>query len=29
MQDPDSNGELIQTITFRLNDIENGLLNYC
>lgn len=29
LQNPDSPGELVQTLTFRLNDLENGLLNFC
>jgi hypothetical protein len=29
MQDPENDGVLVQTITFHLNDIENGLLSYC
>jgi hypothetical protein len=29
IQEPDTPGELLQTLTFRLNDIENGLLSYC
>ena len=28
LQDPEHEGELIQSATFRFNDIENGLLTY-
>lgn len=28
VSEPESEGELIETVTFRVNDIENGIFNY-